>query len=170
MIWEFFIFLLILNIIVYVILRAKYKRMNEQIIFEYNSKIEDLKKQYDEKIKMMKNVIRKEYEVELEKWKISVEKKIREDAIKRSTNVVRGRVAEQLAPIYAIEQLGLNPRDIRWIGAPIDYIVFDGLSDGNLKEIIILEVKSGKSKLSKRERQVKNIVEKGKVRWIELRI
>jgi hypothetical protein len=48
--------------------------------------------------------------------------------------------------------------------------VFDGLSDGVLKEIVIVEVKTGRSMLSQRERQVREAVESGKVSWRELRL
>jgi len=33
-------------------------------------------------------------------------------------------------------------KDLVFLGKGIDYLVFDGLSEGNLKEIVFLEIKS----------------------------
>jgi len=54
-------------------------------------------------------------------------------------------------------------------GSPIDLIVFDGLDEGELRKIVFVEVKSGKSVLSKRERLIKDAIEKKKVEWKILR-
>jgi predicted Holliday junction resolvase-like endonuclease len=62
-----------------------------------------------------------------------------------------------------------NPRDARFIGTPIDIIVFDGADDGNIREIIFLEVKTGLSpRLTQRERQVQEVILNKKVVWQEL--
>ncbi len=96
------------------------------------------------------------------------EKRIREDAIAKSSSVIMGKVGEQLTPVLLFEKEGINPKDMRFIGTPIDYIVFKGLSDGKIEEIIFLEVKTGRSKLSGREKEVKRAVLNGKVSWREL--
>lgn len=86
---------------------------------------------------------------------------IRAGAIKRSTAVVKGKVAEQLVPFR--EDFRYNPRDIRFLGSPIDLIVFDGLTEGAVKQIVLIEIKTGRSALSRRERQVAKAVEVGSV-------
>jgi predicted Holliday junction resolvase-like endonuclease len=91
------------------------------------------------------------------------EKFLREDAIRRSQAVLRGKIAEQLAP--SLEGFTYNPRDCRFLGSPFDYLVFSGLTDGEVQEIVLLEVKTGRSRLSKRERQVRDAVERGDVRY-----
>lgn len=84
------------------------------------------------------------------------EKAIRKDAIARSTSVVKGKVAEHMVPFN--KTFGFNPRDCRFIGSPIDFVVFDGLTEGDLERVVLVEVKTGKSRLSKRERQVKDAI------------
>ena len=84
------------------------------------------------------------------------EKAIRKDAIARSTSVVKGKVAEQLVPFAA--NFGFNPRDCRFIGSPIDLVVFEGLTEGLLQRIVFIEVKTGKSRLSRREREVRDAI------------
>lgn len=89
------------------------------------------------------------------------EKKMRADAIARSESVVKGKVAEQLVPFT--QGFGYNPRDCRFLGSPLDFIVFDGLTEGELEQIIFIEVKTGLSRLSKREQQVRNVIDAGEV-------
>jgi len=91
-----------------------------------------------------------------------VEASIRADAIKKSTAVVRGKVAEQLVPFGT--NFGYNPRDARFLGSPIDLVVFEGLTEGNVIRIVFIEVKSGKyARLSQREKQVQRAIENAEV-------
>lgn len=83
-------------------------------------------------------------------------KKAREESVKKSKEVISGKVAEQLVPYFP--NFKYNPKDMHFIGSPIDYIIFNGLDAGNLVEIVLLEVKNGKSTLNAREKQVKNCV------------
>lgn len=52
-----------------------------------------------------------------------------------------------------------------FVGKGIDYIIFDGLSSGNLKEIVFLEIKSGSSNQNNNEKAIENIIKQGKVRY-----
>ena len=81
-------------------------------------------------------------------------KKLRKDAVKRSKAVINGQVAEQIAPF--LPDFPANPSDARFIGKPVDFIVFSGLSENEkIDEILFVEVKTGKSLLSEREKEVK---------------
>ena len=96
-------------------------------------------------------------------------KNVRKDAVKRSKAVIGGQVAEQIAPF--LPNFPANPSDARFIGKPVDFIVFSGLSETEkIDEILFVEVKTGKSALNEREKEVKKAVEKGKVRYVEYRI
>ena len=96
-------------------------------------------------------------------------KKLRKDAVKRSKAVINGQVAEQIAPF--LPDFPANPSDARFIGKPVDFIVFSGLSENEkIDEILFVEVKTGKSLLSEREKEVKKEIEKGNVRYVEYRI
>ena len=96
-------------------------------------------------------------------------KKLRKDAVKRSKAVINGQVAEQIAPF--LPDFPANPSDARFIGKPVDFIVFSGLSENEkIDEILFVEVKTGKSLLSQREKEVKKAIEKGNVRYVEYRI
>jgi len=92
----------------------------------------------------------------------------REDAIKRSRSVLSGHFSEQLAPY--LPNFEYSPTECRFLGKPIDLIVFKGSDDKDISEIVFVEIKSGKSKLSSQEKNLKETIEKKKVRWAEYRI
>lgn len=95
--------------------------------------------------------------------------KVRADAVKRSRAVLGGQFGEQLAPF--LPGFPCNPGDVRFVGKPIDYIAFPGSAQGTpIQEILLIEIKSGDSQLSAREREIKHAVENGKVRYVEYRI
>lgn len=53
--------------------------------------------------------------------------------------------------------------------AKVDLIVFDGLNAGKLERIVFVEVKTGGSQLTGRERQVRDMVFSRGVSWEEIR-
>jgi predicted Holliday junction resolvase-like endonuclease len=99
----------------------------------------------------------------LEQWVREKEKEIREDAIAKSQAVTMGKVTEHFIPY--LPEFGYNPQDARFIGNPIDFVVFDGLSEGDLRQVVFVEVKTGGSVLSKRERWVRDVIQNGDVTW-----
>ena len=100
-------------------------------------------------------------------WKAKYTKAIRDDAVQRSLAVTTGKVHEQLLPY--LPGFAFNPKDVRFLGSPVDLIVFDGLSNGRLERIVFLEVKTGNAVLTARERQVRVVVEGRRVEWVEWR-
>lgn len=101
------------------------------------------------------------------KWERLVPK-LREDATKRSRAVLTGQFSEQLATY--LPGFGHAPNEARFVGKPIDFIVFKGLDERKVEEVVFVEVKSGGSKLSSVERSLKEAIEMGKVRWEEYRV
>ncbi|HYM38948.1 MAG TPA: Holliday junction resolvase-like protein [Thermoplasmata archaeon] len=91
------------------------------------------------------------------------EKEIRQDSVDRSRATLSGQFLEKLAP--HLPDFPYDPTDVRFLGTPVDYVVFDGLADGDLREIVFLEVKSGRSNLRSSQRRVRDAVETGAVRW-----
>lgn len=101
-------------------------------------------------------------------WKVRYTAMIRQDAVQRSLAVTAGKVHEQLTPY--LPAFPYNPKDVRFLGSPVDLVVFDGLAEGQLQRIVFLEVKTGGASLTGRERQVRDAVEAGDVEWAEIRI
>jgi len=100
-------------------------------------------------------------------WKARYTRGVRQDAIQRSLAVTTGKVYEQLVPY--LPEFPFNPKDVRFLGSPVDFVVFDGLSDGHLTRIVFVEVKTGAADLSTRERRVRDAVQDSRIEWYELR-
>lgn len=92
----------------------------------------------------------------------------RKEAIAKSRSVIGGQFSEQLAPY--LPNFNFNPTECKFLGKPIDFIVFKGMDEKNINEVIFVEVKSGKAKLNTHEKNLKNTIDKKKVRWVEYRI
>ena len=106
--------------------------------------------------------MQREISLQSREWQTREESRIRQDAIRRSRDVIHGKVTEHLIPFFP--SFPWNPSDARFLGSPIDFVVFDGLSEGQVREIILVEVKSGSSRaLSQRERSVQQCVRKGMI-------
>jgi len=119
----------------------------------------------------LEEVLRREYEAKFQQWKAEEEERIRRDAIERSKATILGKVGEHLAPILLIANYGAEPDEIRFLGSPIDYIVFKGLSRGGPCEILFVELKSGKTTtLTEREKTIKEAVDSHKVKWLTLHL
>jgi predicted Holliday junction resolvase-like endonuclease len=101
-------------------------------------------------------------------WKARYTAAIRENAVQRSLAVTTGKVHEQLIPY--LPEFGYNPKDARFLGSPVDLVVFDGLAEGQVRRVVFLEVKTGGSPLTRRERQVRDVIEAREVVWAELRV
>ena len=61
--------------------------------------------------------------------------------MQRSRSVLSGMFAEQLAPY--LPNFPFSPSEAKFIGAPIDLLVFKGMDAQHVEEVIFVEVKSG---------------------------
>lgn len=94
-----------------------------------------------------------------------VEKTVRM-RLKQSRAVLGGLVSEQVAPL--LPGFPFDPGDCRFVGKPVDFIVFKGMNAKNISEVIFLEIKSGTSRtLNDQERKLRDVVVSGKVRWAQ---
>ena len=137
-------------------------------LFHINEKYEQeqrhsktLNKQMDElskKIDLMESNHRKEIK--------AAEKAAREDSLKRSRAIIRGQATEHLAPFVMKDT---NPKDCRFVGNPIDYILFDGLSDvtdgvsDQVASIKFIDIKTGSSGLNKVQRRIRDCINEGNI-------
>ena len=105
-----------------------------------------------------------------EKWKMEYEDHIRQDAIKKSQAVTIGKVTEHIVPFFS-GFFPYNPKEARFIGSPIDLIVFDGMeNEPESMSIHFIEVKTASSCLTPRQRAIKYAILNKRVEWRELRV
>jgi len=94
----------------------------------------------------------------------------------QSAHTAKGQLVEKWAPFVDHPELDPNwrPEDWAFLGNPIDYMVFDWRRkvEENLEEgkVYILEVKSAESRLSTKQRRIRDLVKAGKVEWREIRL
>jgi len=103
------------------------------------------------------------------------EKKIREEAIMNSRSTIRGQSVEKFIPLHESFK-EYCPSDARFLGMPVDYVIFSGVSDildgkkNGLVKITFLDVKTGKATLTKAQKKIKEAVEAGRVEWKTIQI
>ena len=85
-----------------------------------------------------------------------------------SRRALAGKTAEQWSPYLP----GFPGRvtEARFLGAPIDFVLFEGIDEGYVEEIVFVEVKSGRGQLSAVERSVRDCVLEGRIAWVEHRV
>ena len=92
----------------------------------------------------------------------------RKSSVKQSRSVILWDVNEKVAP--ALPGFPYDFKDMVFIGKWIDYLVFDGLANGELKQIILLEIKSWTSTLNRNERMIRENIARGKVCYEVFRV
>lgn len=121
-------------------------------------------------ITSLSNAELKRKESELISKQQELEKKLEEETLarkkvlsqKKSGEVRLGHIAETLAPF--LDQFDFEPERCSFLGQPIDYISFGD------DEITFIEVKSGNSQLSQKQRHIRDLVKAKLVSWKEVRI
>lgn len=88
---------------------------------------------------------------------------IRRDTARRQRAVVGGQVSEQLAPYFP--DFPFKPSECRFLGKPVDLLVFEGMDDKHIERVVFVEVKTGSSQLSAQERRLRDAIEAGRVEW-----
>lgn len=98
-------------------------------------------------------------------------KAARADSVNRSKKVNKGFVLEHVAPWI---QEHVDPRDMRHMGDPIDYLVIEGYTAVKDKEqsqvdsVTLLDIKTGNARLSTIQRRIRDAVAAGRVKFAVL--
>lgn len=81
---------------------------------------------------------------------------------KKSSEVRLGFLAEQIAPV--LDVFPYKDDEIHHMGQPLDLLVY------RQDEIVFIEIKTGTSQLSSKQKRIKQLIQEGKVRFEEHRI
>lgn len=115
-----------------------------------------------------REIATREAKSQLIKWKSERERSVRQGGIVRTPAVADGKLNGPLIPV--LPNFHYNPKDTRFIGSPVDFVVFDGLNNGDgnhICEIVFVEIKSRTSDLARSEKLVKDAINAGRVKWVE---
>ena len=80
---------------------------------------------------------------------------------KKSGEVLHGKSWEEFAPF--MKHYPFDPRNFKFLGMPVDGVSFEE------DAIYFIEVKTGKSRLSSKQKQIREQIEHGQVEWLEFR-
>ena len=90
------------------------------------------------------------------------------EAVNKSRSVLGGQMAEQIAPY--LPGFPCHPGDARFLGKPVDFVAFSGLTQENrVKDIVFVEVKTGKSALNGHEKEIQDAIQHGRVKFLVYR-
>lgn len=114
--------------------------------------------------------VQKNLEDELIKRQEDLKKKLKRATTGAQTTtkaVNMGKLLEKILP--TIQGFDFELSDCRFLGEPIDFVIFEGLTAGDVKSIKFLEVKSGGAKLNDHQKWIKEAIEKKKVKYEEFK-
>jgi len=93
-----------------------------------------------------------------------------------SAHTTKGQILEKWCPFLEHPEIDPDWEAKNWafMGQPIDYIIFDWRNDKTINladgKIIMLDVKSGKSQLTTKQRRIRDLIQAGKVEWRTIRL
>ena len=106
---------------------------------------------------------------EAAEWKSGKLEDIVKTRLRQSRAILGGLVSEQIAPL--LPDFPFDPGDCRFIGKPVDFIVFQGMNRQKISEVVFLEIKTGASKsLNQQEKNLRDAIQSGRVRWAQFNI
>ena len=95
-------------------------------------------------------------------------KKARKDSKFRSSAVNWGKSIEHFVPFMT--KFPLPPEDVVFLGMPIDYVGFTDTESAKKCKVHFVEVKSGVSFLSTKQKNIKRAIEEGRVVFHEIAV
>lgn len=81
---------------------------------------------------------------------------------KQSLATTYGRITEQWAPF--MQGYPYDPKNFRFLGSPVDGIQFE------TDRVVFVEFKANESRLTEREARIRELVQAGRVEWLEFRL
>ena len=82
---------------------------------------------------------------------------LRKDIANQQRAGIKGKVSETFAPF--LEGFPFKPSECKFLGDPIDYVVFEGLDERDVKGVHFVEVKEGTPQLSKHQKQIRDLID-----------
>ena len=122
--------------------------------------------------------LQKKHNEDIKKLKQDNEK-AKELSLNQQRSSVKGKINEQVAPFMPEFSEKYAASDARFLGSPIDFVIFKNMSQYKTKtkaldipiDVILVEVKTGKNKtLTEKEKAIKIACEEGRVSFDKIDI
>lgn len=121
-----------------------------------------LKAAKQEIVALEEKILEKELEL------IEEVKKARKDSKFRSSAVNWGKSIEHFVPFMT--KFPVPPEDVVFLGMPIDYVGFTDTGSKTKCKVHFVEVKSGSSFLSEKQKNIKRAIEEGRIVFHEIAV
>ncbi len=151
------------TLVVYLLLSRRARQEERRLIQQYESQLRRTIEQYEARLRQLAEQHQKAIE------------QARRQSVEQSRRTIKGQISEQLVPLLA--GFEFFPADARFIGHPIDYVVFHGytdLRDGNGRadrlEVVLLDIKRNMAALTKEQRAIMEAVRAGRVSFQIVRV
>ncbi len=162
------------TLVVYLVLSWRGRQEERRLIQQYESQLRRMTEQYEARLRQMTA----QHETSLRRLAEQHQKAIeqaRRQSVEQSRHTLKGQISEQLVPLLA--GFEFFPADARFIGHPIDYVVFHGytdLRDGDGRadqlEVVLLDIKRNMAALTKEQRAILEAVRAGRVSFQIVRV
>jgi predicted Holliday junction resolvase-like endonuclease len=130
-------------------------KLSDLLLFDgtkpFPPEVQDVQEEYEEELRSRNAKLEKNKKLTTEKATITT----------RAVNI--GKNLEKILPL--MEDFRWQLPDCRFLGNPIDLLTFNSLSENNIDSISFIEVKSGKARLNKNQKLVKEAVEDNRVKY-----
>jgi predicted Holliday junction resolvase-like endonuclease len=94
--------------------------------------------------------------------------KVKKDSTFRSSAVNWGKTIEHFVPFMT--KFPVPPEDVVFLGMPIDYVGFTHTDSKTKCEVHFIEVKSGNAFLMGKQKNIKQAILDGRVKWHEIAV
>ena len=121
-----------------------------------------LKAAKQEIVALEEKILEKELEL------IEEVKKARKDSKFRSSAVNWGKSIEHFVPFMT--KFPVPPEDVVFLGMPIDYVGFTDTESSKKCKVHFIEVKSGASFMSTKQKNIKKAIEEGRIEFHEIAV
>jgi predicted Holliday junction resolvase-like endonuclease len=88
---------------------------------------------------------------------------VKKNTAKMSRATIKGQLAEQMFPFA--KECTYSISDMKFLGQPIDFIVYDGMSDGDVRRVVFVEIKTDTARLSPVQKSIREAIMRGDVHW-----
>lgn len=122
------------------------------------------------------NALSDELEGEMDKNEEKAQEIKKQKGRAASAHTTKGQILEKWCPFLEHPEIDPDWEAKNWtfMGQPIDYIIFDWRNDKEINvadgKVIMLDVKSGKSQLTTKQRRIRDLIQAGRVEWRTIRL
>ena len=122
------------------------------------------------------NALSEELEGEMDKNEEKAQEIKKQKGRAASAHTTKGQILEKWCPFLEHPEIDPDWEAKNWtfMGQPIDYIIFDWRNDKTINladgKVVMLDVKSGKSQLTTKQRRIRDLIQAGNVEWRTIRL